>query len=115
MSTDGCLFCKIINKEQPADLVFENEQLIVFKDIFPKAPVHLLAVPKKHIHSMNELDQKDSELISHLMLQLPAIAEANGIGDGYRTIVNTGSKGGQIIFHLHFHLLGGGDGKLPGF
>ncbi len=115
MADDKCLFCKIINAEQPAEIIFENEQLIVFKDIFPKAPVHLLVVPKKHIASMNEASEEDSELITHLMLQLPSIAKANGIGDGYRTILNTGSKGGQIIFHLHFHLLGGGSGTLPGF
>lgn len=113
--TDDCLFCKIVDKKQAADIVFENEQLIVFKDIFPKSPVHLLVVPKKHMDSLNELSEEDSELISHLMLQLPRIAKDNGIGDGYRTIANTGSKAGQVIFHLHFHLMGGGEGKLPGF
>ncbi len=115
MVKDNCLFCKIIHKEQAASIVFEDDQLIVFKDIFPKAPVHLLVTPKKHIDSLNTLSEEDSELISHLMLQLPGIARANGIGEGYRTIVNTGSKGGQVIFHLHVHLIGGGSGTLPGF
>jgi len=110
-----CLFCKIINKEVPADIVYEDDTLIVFKDIYPKAPTHLLVVPKVHIPTLDDLSQKDSELIAHLMLKLPGLAKDQGLGDGYRCVVNVREGGGQIIFHLHFHLLGGQGVKLPGF
>jgi len=102
-----CIFCKIIEKTIPSDILYEDDHLVAFKDIFPKAPIHLLVVPKSHIPSLNELTQKDSELIAHLMLKLPSIAQAQGLTNGYRTVINTGSGGGQEVFHLHIHLLGG--------
>lgn len=110
-----CLFCKIINKEIPADIVYEDDNLIVFKDIYPKAPVHLLAVPKTHLPTLDDLSEKDSKLITHLMLKLPEIAKSEGLDDGYRCVVNVREGGGQEIFHLHFHLLGGKGQRLPGF
>ena len=103
-----CIFCKIINDEIPSQKVFEDEHLVVFKDISPKAPVHLLVVPRKHITSLNEADESDRELMAHTMLTIPKIAEQAGLQAGYRTILNTGKGGGQEVFHIHFHILGGG-------
>ena len=108
-----CLFCKIIAGDIPADKVFEDEQMLVFKDINPKSEVHLLAIPKQHVASLNELNKEHDEVMAHMLRQLPALAKAQGLTDGFRTIINTGKGGGQIIFHLHMHLMGGND--LPGF
>ncbi|MFI4956564.1 MAG: histidine triad nucleotide-binding protein [Gammaproteobacteria bacterium] len=101
-----CIFCKIIAREIPADIVFEDDKLLVFKDIHPKAPTHLLLVPKQHVDSLAELTEKESELAAHLMLSLPRVAKQVGL-KGFRTVINTGAEGGQIVFHLHAHLLGG--------
>jgi len=108
-----CLFCKIAAGEVPADIVFEDEQVVVFRDIYHKADVHLLLIPRQHIASLNELEPAHDALIAHMMRLLPKLAKDQGLDDGYRTIVNTGPGGGQEIFHLHLHLLGGG--RLPGF
>ena len=107
------LFCKIVAGEIPADKVYEDEQTVVFKDINPKADVHLLMIPKKHIHSLNEVSKEDDAVMSHMLHLLPTLAKQQGLDDGFRTIINTGKGGGQIIFHLHIHLLGGN--TLPGF
>ena len=108
-----CLFCKIAAGEIPADIVFEDEQVVVFRDIYPKADVHLLLIPRLHIASLNELDSSHDALIAHMMRLLPKLAKEQGLDNGYRAIVNTGPGGGQEVFHLHIHLLGGG--RLPGF
>lgn len=108
-----CLFCKIAAGEIPADIVFEDEQVVVFRDIYPKADVHLLLIPREHIASLNELEPAHDALIAHMMRLLPKLAREQGLDNGYRTIVNTGPGGGQEVFHLHIHLLGGG--RLPGF
>ncbi len=108
-----CLFCKIAAGEIPADVVFEDEQLVVFRDIYPKADVHLLLIPREHIASLNELEPAHDALIAHMMRLLPKLAKEQGLDTGYRSIINTGPGGGQEIFHLHIHLLGGG--RLPGF
>lgn len=108
-----CLFCNIVSGKQKADIVFENDNLLVFKDIFPKAPVHLLVVPKKHIESLSTLTEEDSELMGHIMLQLRPLAAQQGL-TGFRTIINTGKSGGQQVFHLHVHLIGGSP-QLAGF
>ena len=101
-----CIFCKIVLKQIPAKLVFEDQDLIVFHDIHPKAPTHLLVVPKKHIPSLANFDPEDSELMGKLTLKLAEIAESQGLSDGFRTIINTGPAGGQEVYHLHYHLLG---------
>ena len=106
-----CIFCKIIAREIPADIVFEDDMLLVFKDLHPKAPTHLLLVPKQHIDSLADMTEKESELAAHLMLSLPRVAKQIGL-KGFRTVINTGAEGGQVVFHLHAHLLGG---KLPAF
>ncbi len=108
-----CLFCKIVAGEIPADKVYEDKQVLVFRDINPKAEVHLLVIPKVHIDSLDELTEGDDELIAHMMRLLPKLASEQGLTEGYRTIINTGKGGGQLIFHLHIHLLGGKG--LPGF
>lgn len=108
-----CLFCKILADEIPSDRVYEDEQMIVFRDINPKADVHLLAIPREHIDSLNELDAQHDALMGHMLRQLPKIAKQQGLNDGFRTIINTGEGGGQIIFHLHIHLMGGRN--MPGF
>ncbi len=101
-----CIFCKIIARQIPADIVDEDDNILVFKDIHPKASTHLLIVPKVHIDSLASLTQKESELAAHLMLKLPEVARKMGL-EGFRTVINTGREGGQVVFHLHAHLLGG--------
>jgi len=100
-----CIFCSIINKEQAADIAYENDKFIVFKDIKPAAPVHLLLVPKVHIASVNDLEEKHKELIGDLFLLAKKIAKEQGVDDGYRLSFNVGRKGGQIVDHLHLHLI----------
>jgi histidine triad (HIT) family protein len=109
-----CLFCKIVDGKIPSSRVFEDDQVIVFKDIYPKAPVHLLVVPRLHIESLNELAPEHDGLMAHMLRLLPRLARDQALETGFRTIINTGRGGGQEIFHLHIHLLGGG-GRLPGF
>jgi len=110
---NDCLFCKIAAGELPSDTVYEDEQIVVFKDLYPKADVHLLMVPRTHIASLDEVDAAHDTLLAHMMRLLPKLAKEHGLDDGFRTIINTGPGGGQEIFHLHIHILGGG--RLPGF
>jgi len=105
---NDCLFCKIKTGEIPSEQVYRDKDVIVFKDISPKAKVHLLVVPRKHIASLNELLPEDRELMGKMMLLLPELAKEQGLDAGFRTIINTGKGGGQEVFHLHIHLLGGG-------
>lgn len=107
-----CLFCKIAAGELPANIVHEDEHIIAFHDIDPKADTHVLVIPKKHIVNLDDLSAEDEAVMSHLMFSIPKIAKDLGL-EGYRTITNTGSLGGQVVFHMHFHILGGG--QLPGF
>lgn len=108
-----CLFCKILNGDIPADKVYEDERVLVFRDIAPKAEVHLLVIPREHIESLDGLKSEHDELIGYMARLLPQLARKQGLNNGFRTIINTGKGGGQIIFHLHMHLLGGS--SLPGF
>ena len=101
-----CLFCKIINKEIPSDIIFEDEKFIAFKDINPKAQTHLLIVPKKHIVSAMELEEQDKELTGELIITAKNIAKEKNLA-GYQLIINVGREGGQTIDHLHLHLLSG--------
>jgi len=108
----NCLFCKIANKETLAEIVYEDEKVVAFKDIHPKAPLHLLIIPKKHISSVDYLESKDKELMGELFLVAQKIARAEGVDKtGYRLIFNIGKDAGQTVDHLHLHLLGGK--KLP--
>ncbi len=105
---EDCIFCKIIKREIPADIVYEDEQIIAFKDINPAAPIHILVIPKKHISSLAQLEIKDENLIGKIYTIINKIAEEQGVKEkGYRVIVNCGKDGGQEVGHLHFHLLAG--------
>ena len=109
-----CLFCKIINKEIPSDIVYEDEDVLAFNDIDPKAPVHVLVIPKKHIASLNELTEADSALLMKMMRVIQKIAQDKNIAQsGYRVVNNCGEQGGQTVGHLHFHLLGGREMLWP--
>lgn len=102
------LFMKIINREIPAKIVFEDEICLAFRDISPQAPVHILLIPKKPIASMADVASSDQALLGHLMLKASAIAAQEGLSEnGYRLVINTNQHGGQTVFHLHLHILGG--------
>ena len=104
---EDCLFCKIINKEIKSDIVFENDSVLIFKDISPQAPVHLLAVPKEHIESILEIEKLDCRILKELMEAISRIALEKGLDkDGFRVVINTGTGAGQSVNHLHFHILG---------
>lgn len=103
-----CLFCKIANKEVKGDIVYEDDKFVAFKDIKPKAPVHLLIVPRKHIESVNKLEEEDKELIGEMFLTAKRIAQKMGVDKtGYRLMFNVGRDSGQLVDHLHLHLIGG--------
>lgn len=107
MSTD-CIFCKIIAKEIPGEILYHDERVTAFRDIQPAAPIHILIVPNKHIPSMNEVEPEDEALIGYMHLVAQKLAEQEGIAErGYRLVINTGADGGQIVYHLHLHLMGG--------
>ncbi|OGF50427.1 histidine triad nucleotide-binding protein [Candidatus Giovannonibacteria bacterium RIFCSPLOWO2_12_FULL_44_25] len=103
---DDCVFCKIIKKEIPAEILQETEDFVIFKDIKPSAPVHYLAVLKKHIPSIKEIEHEDEALIGHLIHEAKSAAEKLGLS-GYKLVFNVGRDGGQIIDHIHLHILGG--------
>jgi len=101
---DNCIFCKIIKKENPSEIVYENDKFIAFNDIHPAAPIHILIIPKRHIISVAHLKSSDKEMIGELILIAKKIAEDKKI-DGYKLAINVGRKGGQIVDHIHLHLL----------
>jgi histidine triad (HIT) family protein len=104
----NCLFCKIRDGEIPADVVYENENVLAFRDVNPQAPTHVLIVPKKHIATVNDLDEADAQVIGEMYLAAKLLATREGIDeDGYRLVVNCNSQAGQTVFHIHLHLLGG--------
>jgi len=104
----NCIFCKIANKEIPSKIVFENENVLAFKDLNPQAPVHILVVPKKHISSINEINSENSKSVAEVFEAISKIVVQEGINEsGYRVISNCGDDGCQSIEHLHFHILGG--------
>ena len=104
----SCLFCKIINREIPASIVYEDDQILAFNDIGPQAPTHVLVVPKKHIATLNDVQDIDARLVGTLVQRAAAIARERGIdAAGYRTVFNTNRDAGQTVFHIHLHLIGG--------
>ncbi len=107
----NCLFCKIAAGEIPSQKVYEDDEMCVFKDIEPKAKVHLLAIPKEHFKLLSEMNDLRAEILVHMLSKIPQIAIANGCTNGYRLIINQGADAGQTVFHLHIHILGGE--KLP--
>ncbi len=116
-SKENCLFCKIAVGEIPSEKVYEDNDFLAFKDIYPSAPVHLLIIPKKHISTLSDCSSKDAELLGRMLALVPALAEKHGcnveqneFGDrygGYKTLINSGPDGGQEVYHLHIHLIGG--------
>ncbi|MDD2646765.1 MAG: histidine triad nucleotide-binding protein [Patescibacteria group bacterium] len=103
-----CIFCQIINKEIPKDFIFADDQLVAFNDLHPSAPIHILIVSKKHIDSIATLKEEDINLIGNMIWRAKVLAEEKGIAkSGYKLIFNCGEDGGQIIQHIHLHLLGG--------
>jgi histidine triad (HIT) family protein len=109
-----CIFCKITSGEAKAEIVYQDEFVTAFRDIHPVAPTHVLIVPNKHIQSVNHAEPEDEQILGHLFITARKIAEMDGITEGgYRTIVNTGAHGGQTVFHLHMHVIGGQRMKYP--
>ncbi len=105
---EKCTFCKIIKGERSADFLYQDESLVIFKDIRPHAPVHLLIVPREHIRSINDLEEKDKDIIFRMIVKAKEMAREQAIAEsGYRLVFNVERGGGQVIFHLHLHLLGG--------
>jgi len=106
-----CIFCQIAEHQQKAEIVYEDGQMIVIKDINPKAPVHLLIIPKKHIDSINHLREEDRELISQMIFLAKKMVQEQKIENGYKLLFNVGRQGGKLVYHLHLHLMGGGEFK----
>ena len=103
-----CLFCKIVNREIPGSIVYEDDRVLAFNDINPQAPTHVLLVPKRHIASLNDLTPGDDQIVGELARRAAGLAKERGIAaGGYRTVFNTNRDAGQTVFHLHLHLLGG--------
>ena len=101
-----CIFCKIADKEIPANTVYEDGEMLCFKDIRPSAPVHLLLIPKVHFDSLAHAQPEHEALLGKMMLKVPQIAEKSGLTNGFKTVINTGKGGGQEVFHLHIHIMG---------
>ena len=105
---DECLFCRIASRQSPADIVYEDDTVVAFRDIYPKAPVHLLIIPRRHIASIGDLDADDAELIGRCLLAARRLGEITGFAErGYRISVNCGPEGGQVVYHVHFHFMAG--------
>ncbi|ALM51608.1 histidine triad nucleotide-binding protein [Halomonas huangheensis] len=103
-----CLFCKIINREIPADIVYEDEQVLAFNDIDPKAPTHMLVIPKKHIPTLNDIAEEDLALVGRLPYVAANLARDKGFAeDGFRVVMNCNEDGGQTVYHIHMHVMGG--------
>lgn len=108
MSDDTCLFCRVVRGEIPADVVHETASVLAFRDIDPKAPTHVLVIPKKHVASIADAGDGDASLLGEVMLAVRDVARAEGLSeDGFRAVANTGDDGGQAVHHLHVHVLGG--------
>lgn len=113
MSQSETLFSKIIRREIPADIVYEDDLAIAFRDITPQAPIHILVIPKKPIPRVSEAEADDQALLGHLLLTVKKVAEQESLAKGYRIVINNGGDGGQTVDHLHLHILGGRRMKWP--
>jgi histidine triad (HIT) family protein len=107
------IFTKIINKEIPADIVYEDDSSLAFRDVNPQAPVHILIIPKKPLEQLNDAEVSDQELLGHLIFVAHKVAEKEGVADGYRLVLNNGVGAGQLVMHVHFHLMAGRPLKWP--
>jgi len=116
MSASDCLFCKILAGDIPADIVYESETAIAFRDINPQAPTHVLVIPRKHISTINDIEDDDAALVGNLFMAAKEIAREEGIADpGYRTVMNCNEGAGQSVFHIHLHVIGGRGMGWPPF
>jgi len=106
--SDNCIFCKIVAGQIPSKKIYEDEDVIAFHDIHPIANTHFLIVPKRHVESLLTAEPGDAAILGKLLLLAPQLAREQGLGEGFRTMINTGAKGGQSVFHLHLHVFGGG-------
>ncbi|MCA9740902.1 MAG: histidine triad nucleotide-binding protein [Deferribacteres bacterium] len=105
---ENCIFCKIASGEIKGDIVFQNESVVAFRDLSPQAPVHILVIPRKHIATLNELAPADDNLVSKMVRTATELADKEGLAEkGYRLVLNCNEQGGQSVFHIHLHLLGG--------
>jgi histidine triad (HIT) family protein len=111
--TTETIFRKIIRREIPADIVYEDDLALAFRDVHPQAPVHILVIPKKAIAKLADVESGDHALMGHLLLTVKRVAELVGLTDGYRVVINTGPDGGQTVYHLHLHILGGRQMSWP--
>ncbi|MCK9201692.1 MAG: histidine triad nucleotide-binding protein [Gallionella sp.] len=107
--SDNCLFCKIARGEIPCRKVYEDDELLAFHDINPVAPVHFMMVPKLHLASLMVAEEMHAALLGRMLLLAPKLAKEQGLDNGFRTVINTGKGGGQEVFHLHIHIIGGGN------
>ncbi len=108
MTNADCLFCKIVLGEIPSTKLFEDDRIVAFEDINPAAPVHFLVIPKTHIETLDDIREEHRDVLSHMLLKASSLAREKGIADaGYRQIINCREEGGQVVFHLHLHILGG--------
>ncbi len=107
------IFGKIIRREIPAEIIYEDELCLAFKDIHPQAPVHILVIPKKAIAQLADAESQDHALMGHLLLTAKRVADQVGLSNGYRIVINTGPDGGQTVYHLHLHILGGRPMQWP--
>lgn len=103
-----CIFCKIVNKEVPTTLIYEDQNIVAFNDLYPRAPTHILIIPRKHIATLNDVAENDAHLTGQLMFTAQQLAKQQGIAEeGYRVVMNCNKGAGQAVFHIHLHLLGG--------
>lgn len=107
------IFSRILDRSLPADILYEDQQCLVFRDVAPQAPVHFLVIPKKPIPRISQAEEEDQQLLGHLLLVAKKTAKAEGLGDGYRLVINDGKMGAQSVYHLHIHVLGGRQLQWP--
>ncbi len=104
---EDCIFCKIVRGEIPSDKVYEDEDILCFRDVNPQAPVHLLVIPKNHVPKLSDIDVESAKYIGKIFEKIPSITRGAGLDKGFRVVANCGEYAGQTVFHIHFHILGG--------
>jgi histidine triad (HIT) family protein len=110
--SENCIFCKIVEGQIPCRKIHEDDDVLVFHDIHPVAPVHFMLIPKIHVASLDECDESHRDVLGKILILAPRLAREQGLADGFRTVINTGKGGGQEVFHLHVHVIGG-NGPRP--
>jgi len=108
---DDCIFCKIVSGEIPCRKIYEDDEVLAFHDVKPVAPVHFLMIPKQHLASLADAEEVHTALLGKMLLLAPKLAREQGLQNGFRTAIHTGKEGGQLVFHLHIHVVGGGNSR----